>query len=213
MRIRLTDVVSVLAMVFAAFFTIAHFPDLPERVAVHFDIHGKPNGWMTREWAAWFMPAFSLGMWLLVRFVGGLVPRANGASRANDSSLAMIAMMSTLLMSALHVIVLRLALGHSTSINDSIWLLLGAFFVGLGLVLPRLRRNRFAGIRTPWTLASEENWARTQRFAGATMVVSGLVAALCGTALGTVGAGIAIASILIASILPILYSRRLAREE
>ena len=121
-------------------------------------------------------------------------------------------MMTTLLMSALHVIVLRLALGHSTSINDSIWLLLGAFFVGLGLVLPRLRRNRWAGIRTPWTLASEENWARTQRFAGGTMVVSGLISAVCGTALGTIGAAISIAAILAGSLLPILYSRRLARE-
>ena len=42
---------------------------------------------------------------------------------------------------------------------------LGALFVMLGLVMPRVRRNPWVGVRTPWTLASDENWARTHRFA------------------------------------------------
>ena len=210
MRVRVTDIVSVLAMIFVAFFTVSHFPDLPARVAVHFDLYGHPNGWMSRDMAAWSMPVFSLVIFLIVRFVSGLVPRAS-KPRANDSSVAAVSMLTVLFVSALHIVVLRLALGHSTSINDSLWLLLGGLFVSLGLVLPRLRRNGFAGFRTPWSMTSDENWARTQRFGGAMMVVTGLVAAFCGTVLGAVGAIISIAAILIGSFLPILYSLRLAR--
>lgn len=213
MRVRFADIVSVLALIFVGFYTFAHFDELPARVATHFDIHGKANGWMSRDLAAWFMPIFALVLWLFVRFVGGLIPRVGDKPRADDSSIAAVSMLTTLLMAALHVLIIRLALGHSTSINDSIWLLLGIFFIGVGLILPRVRRNGMMGFRTPWSLGSDENWARTQRFGGAMMVVSGLICAVCGTALGAVGAGISIFALLVGSILPILYSHRLAKSE
>jgi uncharacterized membrane protein len=36
----------------------------------------------------------------------------------------------------------------------------------VGLLVERARRNYFIGIRTPWTLASDEVWARTHRLGG-----------------------------------------------
>ncbi|HAF86254.1 MAG TPA: hypothetical protein DCG32_07825 [Sphaerochaeta sp.] len=32
--------------------------------------------------------------------------------------------------------------------------------------MPKCKHNYTVGIRIPWTLASEENWNRTHRFAG-----------------------------------------------
>jgi uncharacterized membrane protein len=84
---------------------------------------------------------------------------------------------------------------------------LGAFFVLIGLVMPRVRRNPWIGVRTPWTLTSDENWARTHRFAGYTMTAGGL-AAIVATAAGspvlTVGA------ILAGALAPVVYSWRIA---
>ena len=52
---------------------------------------------------------------------------------------------------------------------------------GIGLLLAvvgnffgKLTRNFFVGIRTPWTLASDEVWMRTHRLAGKLFVVAGL---------------------------------------
>jgi uncharacterized membrane protein len=49
------------------------------------------------------------------------------------------------------------------------------FFILIGNVMGKLRRNFYLGVRTPWTLASERVWNATHRFAARIMVASGLV--------------------------------------
>lgn len=49
------------------------------------------------------------------------------------------------------------------------------FFVLIGNVMGKLRRNFYVGVRTPWTLASERVWNATHRFAAKTFVAGGLI--------------------------------------
>src|SRR5277367_5148881 len=60
-----------LAICYILFFAyvIASYDDLPAKVASHFDIEGRPNGWMSREMCVGFtvglgilMPALVVGM-------------------------------------------------------------------------------------------------------------------------------------------------------
>jgi uncharacterized membrane protein len=64
------------------------------------------------------------------------------------------------------------------------------------------------GVRTPWTLASEEVWIKTHRLCGKLMVGGGL--AMVATALLPVPSGVlatvCVAVILVAAGVPILYS-------
>lgn len=53
----------------------------------------------------------------------------------------------------------------------------------------RLRPNRWAGIRTSFTMANEENWYRTHRAAAPVLIAAGIVQGLGGFVL----AGVAIA--------------------
>ena len=39
----------------------------------------------------------------------------------------------------------------------------------------RIRKNFFIGIRTPWTLASDEVWSRTHRIGGRLFILSGVI--------------------------------------
>ena len=52
---------------------------------------------------------------------------------------------------------------------------LGALFVVLGNYMPKMRRNFFVGIRTPWTLADEDVWFRTHRLGGVLFVIGGVL--------------------------------------
>ena len=74
--------------------------------------------------------------------------------------------------------------------------------------MPRVRRNPWIGVRTPWTMASDENWARTHRFAGYTMTGGGLCAVVAALA-GAPAVGLAF--ILVGSFAPAVYSWRIAR--
>lgn len=51
---------------------------------------------------------------------------------------------------------------------------LGIMMLGLGNYLPRIRPNYSFGIRLPWTLADENNWRVTHRFAAPIMVLIGV---------------------------------------
>jgi uncharacterized membrane protein len=88
---------------------------------------------------------------------------------------------------------------------------MGVLLVALGLVLPRIRRNAWIGFRTPWTLTSDENWARTHRFAGIAMVTGGILGALIGLAGGPVASALAITCFIAAGIIPAIYSIVIAR--
>jgi len=49
--------------------------------------------------------------------------------------------------------------------------------IGIFALLGKLPRNGWAGIRTPYTMRSDENWLRTHRF-GAPLLIFGSVATL-----------------------------------
>ena len=51
----------------------------------------------------------------------------------------------------------------------------GLLFILLGNYLPKLPRNFFFGIRSPWTLASEVVWFRTHRISGSLFVAGGIL--------------------------------------
>jgi uncharacterized membrane protein len=89
--------------------------------------------------------------------------------------------------------------------------MVAALFVVLGLVLPRVTRNPVLGVRTAWTLTSDENWARTHRVAGYSMVIGGIVAAVAALSGGTSGAVLALMCVFASCLVPVVYSFLLAR--
>jgi uncharacterized membrane protein len=84
------------------------------------------------------------------------------------------------MLGALHVLMLGLALGWPIDSARAFPILIGALFVGIGNLMPRVRPNWFVGVRTPWTLSSDEVWRRTHRVAARAMIAGGLMLAIGG---------------------------------
>lgn len=210
MSTRHWDVLALAAIAGAAVVSAAVYPELPERVATHFDLHGRPNGWMPRPMAAAFLPAFAAVLWAIVRFAPRVLPGAD-RRRLAGGIVAIVAALTAAFMAAIHVVVLRVALAPETQVTSLVCVLAGAFFVALGLVLPRVRKNPIVGIRTAWTLRSDENWARTHRVAGYAMVATGIVATIAGAIGGVAGAAVSIACLLIGGLVPAVYSFVIAK--
>jgi len=53
--------------------------------------------------------------------------------------------------------------------------LIGLLFIILGNYFGKIKMNWFMGIRTPWTLSSEEVWNKTHRFGGKMFILAGLL--------------------------------------
>lgn len=75
-----------------------------------------------------------------------------------------------------------------------------ALFVVIGNYLPKSRRNWFVGIRTPWTMSSDNTWEKTHRMAGPLFIAVGLI----GIVLAFVLNGLALALMLPVMLLPVV---------
>lgn len=187
--------------------TAAVYDRLPDPMPTHFDAHGVANGWMPRAIGAFILPIAAIGVWTLVRFGGGLLPPA-WRERLEASPVSSVGLLLNGLLAALQGLMIRAALMPVPRLDGSLWWALGAFFLLLGLIMPRVRRNPWIGVRTAWTLASDENWAKTHRFAGYTMTLGGgaaVVASMAGVP------ALALAFILAGALAPAFYSWRIAR--
>ena|SRR5687767_15407562 len=92
---------------------------------------------------------------------------------------------------------------------------MGLIFVVIGNQLGKSRSMYLIGLRTPWTLASEDVWVKTHRLAGKLMVTAGLVtlvAAFLPLPSGLLVTVLAVA-VGIAAGIPIVYSFLLWRRE
>lgn len=150
------------------------WPHLPARVPIHWTAAGRANGWSSRAFAVFFLPAMSAALWLLLVFLPAVDPRRQNYTQFlgvyRVMRLAVVA-----LLAVIQTLVLAAALGHAVPIPVVVPLLVSALLLVVGNLLPRLRPSRFVGIRTPWTLSSDEIWRRTHRLGGRLMMAGAVL--------------------------------------
>jgi len=213
---NLLGIVSALLVAAMALSAVIAGQSLPAdlRLPVHWDLSGAPDDWADK-WVGLLMPAgITAAVGLLFWFLPVLEPRASNFSRSQG--LYLWGWAAVLLLGiAIQLVVLSTALDWGLPANHVIVGACGLIFVIIGNQLGKSRSMYLIGLRTPWTLASEEVWVRTHRLAGKLMVLGGLatlVAAFLPLPSGLL-ATILIATIAIAAVVPILYSFLLWRRE
>jgi len=156
--------------VFSSFYFYSKFPD---QVPSHWNFAGEIDDYSSKGFAAFFFPALVLGIYILLTFIPCLDPKKE---RYADFSKAynILRLSITLLMAGIYAIISINGIGITLPVGKIMPISIGFLFVIIGNFLPKVRQNWFVGIRTPWTLSSEEVWNKTHRFGGKAFVVSGL---------------------------------------
>jgi len=101
--------------------------------------------------------------------------------------------------------------GLSLSVGRVTTLSLGLMFAAIGNYLPKCRRNRTVGIKVTWTLASDENWNATHRFAGKVWVIGGALVMLAALLPEGWNVSAAVVGVVVMSLIPMAYSYRYYR--
>jgi uncharacterized membrane protein len=208
MRIWLiVSLVVTLAAVAASAYLCFVAPDLlPENMPTHWNIENKVDGTIPRDqaWKVLFlMPGGMALLMVLTLVLPWLSPRTFSPERFRATYYYIMGVV-IVLFGYLHAIILVASTGRPVDLGR--WILAGMFlfFAVLGNVLGKVRRNFWVGVRTPWTLASEQVWNRTHRFAGWLWVATGVVgfiASLAGVSLIASFVGL-----LFAGLTPVVYS-------
>lgn len=188
------------------------YPRLPERVPVHWNAAGEVDGYGSRFVGAFGLTLTALGCYAFMLVVPAIDPkRENYVKFSAVYNLFRRAIV--LFLGAMQAMSLFAGLGYDFNMRFVVQPGLALVFILLGNQLGRIRHNYTFGIKTPWTLADEEIWRKTHRFAAPVFVVAGVVGLLATFTKGEVGFWIFMASLILASLIPCVYSYLLFREK
>lgn len=165
-------VLIILAVILAS---IIFYPRLPDRVPSHWNIQGEIDGYAGKNFTVTFFPSVIIFLYLLVTFLPFLDPLKKNIETSGKAYF----WLRTILVGFFALIYFyTLYAGISNGRNFSgnfIFFILGVMFVAMGFLLPGFKRNYFLGIRTPWTLDSDEVWRKTHQRAKKWFIGAGVL--------------------------------------
>ena len=180
MSTKLTSIISIALIAIAIIAGAALWNQLPDQMASHWNANDQVNGTMPKFWGVFMMPLITLGMLALFLIVPNIDPlKANIAQFRETFNIFIILIIAFMLY--VHGLTLAWSLGF-TNFKMSLALLplMGILFIGIGFVLRKAKRNFFIGIRTPWTLSSDNVWDKTHQLGSILFMVSGALAIIGG---------------------------------
>jgi len=187
------------------------WPQLPERVAVHWNVAFQADSWRPRGHLL-LLPGLALGIWAGMPLLRRIDPRRADYARW-DATFWLVVNLIVLFMAVLHVALIGFNLGWPLDMHTVILSVVGLVFVGLGNYMPRVRRNWWVGFRTPWTLSSERVWRQTHRLGGRVLVLGGLMFVVGAFVPRPAAPWVALPGVLLIVLVPTVYSYILWRRE
>ncbi|KLU65497.1 MULTISPECIES: SdpI family protein [Desulfosporosinus] len=153
---------------------IYFYPSLPNRVPIHWNAQGQVNGYGSKLFGAFGMPVISLALYIMFVALPFIDPKRKNY-RAFESTYQFLKYLVVIFSLGMHLITLLIASGRVVNQPALIEIMVSLLFILIGNVMGRFKHNYFVGIRTPWTLASEEVWRKTHRLAAPLWVLGGIL--------------------------------------
>ena len=147
---------------------------LPEQVPSHWNASGEVDVYSSKNFAVFFAPLLAFGLWLLLICLPLIDPLRKNYQKFSKPYFALRAAL-VLFLGLLYGFTLAAGLGVRINIKFFIVPSISILIAVFGFFMPKIKPNWFVGIRTPWTLQSDEVWQKTHQFAGKTFVLSGLL--------------------------------------
>ena len=181
---------------------------LPQIVPLHYGADGKVNRYGDKSeliLATGVMLFVGALVYLLLKFLPAIDPK--NKVKYGEETFRKIAFGILLFVSALNIAILYVTMHRSLPVDKIILPIAGLLFTFMGNMMNNIKPNYFAGVRTPWTLESEDTWRATHRLAGKLWFTGGLVITAAALMLPSVSATIVfIAGLMALTLIPVIYS-------
>lgn len=164
---------AILPFVISALF----YSHLPEQVVIRWNFQNQPDGYGSRNFAAWGIPAFFLVVDVILRISFASDPKKGNIDRFPLMK-NLACWFVVLLGCIVQLFILTSAVGITLPASMIFGSIIGLLLIVVGNYLPKCLPSHTIGIRLPWTLASVQNWKSTHHFAGYLWMLGGVVVIL-----------------------------------
>ena len=196
----------IIGIMLVPFFYLGYvWNSLPEKVPIHWNLNGEIDNWGSK----YSLIGISFLLPVLTYVLMLVVPKIDPKNRIESmgGKYRQFKFILVSFMSVLAFVIIYISNNKKLSSPSMIVILVGILFVFMGNYFKVIKQNYFIGIKTPWTLESEEVWKLTHLLAGKLWVIGGIVIVICSLVLPeNLNFYFFISITAVISIVPIVYS-------
>ena len=153
---------------------IIFWENLPNNMPVHWNFSGQIDKYWPKLYAVFLAPILGILFVVLFSVLSRIDPRKEKYKKFRKTwEIIQIAILA--FVTYLQFIILYMSIVPNGDITKLVLLGIGVLFVLLGNYMGKVRQNYFVGFKTPWALADEHVWNKTQRVGGLMFVLAGIV--------------------------------------
>ena len=187
------------------------YPSLPEIIPTHFNLKGEADGFGGKDsiyLGPIIMGVTSLFTYFLLTNIKKIDPKRN--EQVEDGLFQKFGFFTVLFLSALSMVILYATTHQGISIEKLLFPIMGLAFAALGVYMPKLKQNYFAGFKLPWTLENVDNWNATHKIAGKIWLYGGVIQFFAGMVFSSVASFVIFFIAMVVMVLvPTIYSYRM----
>ena len=195
---------SILLTVVSLLLSLTVFSSLPEQIPAHWNVHGTVDRFAPKL-TVFIFPGIIFLITILFQFMRRTDPNSDNYDKF-QREYHRYTFVIGLVFFAVQIMTIAAAFRMDFNVNLIFCLGIGSLFIFIGNLLPKTKQNYFIGIRTPWTLADEQNWFRTHRLAGKIWVLGGLIVALTALAPESFQVPVFLTILAVMVVTPFVYS-------
>ena len=174
MKENLKKELPIIGFVLLPFIYLAYlWNSLPTIVPIHWNHDGEIDNWSSK----YFLIVLLFLLPVLTYFLMSVIPRIDPKKRIEimGGKYYQIKFVVVVFMSVLALFIIHSSQSQMLSSPTMVLILIGLLFMALGNYFKVIKQNYFLGIKTPWTLESEEVWKLTHILAGKLWIIGGLL--------------------------------------
>lgn len=195
--------ISSILIILPIFAGIILWNQLPAQIVTHWSFDGTPDGWSSKAFTVFGIPLILLAIHLVCIFVTFCDPKNQGQNKNIFNLVIWIVPLTSIYANGI-IYFSIFNINVSTQLLASLFT--GLLFIIIGYYLPKCKQNYTIGIKVPWTLNDENNWNSTHKFSSKLWITGGLLMLICGFIPNQISLWIFFGTILIITIIPIIYS-------
>ena len=154
--------------------TLVLYPSIPDIIPTHWGANGQIDG-TGPKYMLFVFWGIALGVNVLMLIVEKIDPKGENYAKF-PKVFNVFRLFFTALMCGMELLSIGFAFDPQfADMNTIMFLVMGAMFVLMGNYMPKVKHNYTFGIKTMWTIASENVWNKTHRMAGPLWMAGGLV--------------------------------------
>lgn len=153
------------------------YPFLPEQIPMNWGIDGSVD--YSDKYQIFLMCGMAVLFAVLFDILPKIDPRKKNYQKFGSYYDGFCVLMQVFMLAMNGIILTETFRPGTVSVPTITLTIIGILFLFIGNIMPKIKSNFYMGIKTPWSLSSEEVWRKTHRLGGKCFFLAGIVMIVC----------------------------------